>query len=303
MDLKRVLNAMRRYWFAVVGVLILTAVAVALVPRNIAADYEAQGSVIILSPSTVEDSSTGEVVGVNPWSRFGSSGEGVAATAVIEVLQSGPFEAQIMDDPAIDEYIVEINPGSNGAIIDITVRATDPDAALEAFDQIVERIIFELGARQEAAGAPEATRLSAEVLTRPEEPTELLGSRSRAMLALGVLGLLASVAVAVGLDALRGGSDRAAKRDAGSGDEAVAGGEVAEGTAVAEGSAATEGSAVTEGTANGTAHGSAAVDESNGDDSTGEESAGDESTGEPGPDRDELAPATGSSPRSGGRGG
>ncbi len=211
MDYRKLLAVVRRYWVAVFAVLVLTAVAVVLVPAHISPDYDARGTVILLSPSTATDSSTGQNVGINPWSRFGASGEGVAATAIIEVLQSKAVEEVVLDDDAVQEYSITANPGGNGAILDISVLASTDDAAVAAFDLIVDRLAAELESRQEAAGAPADTRLESNVLTRPDSALELQGSRTRAMLALVVLGAIAAVAVAVALDTLFAGRrDRAA---------------------------------------------------------------------------------------------
>lgn len=203
MDFGKILAAIRRFWPVVLAVLILTGIGVASVPSNIAPEYEASGTVILLSPSTEGDKVTGKVVAVNPWSRFGASGEGVAGTALIELLESAPFEERIMANDAVEEYDVAPNPGGNGAILDISVLASNGEAALDTYDLIVDRLVSELDSRQEAAGAPVEKRLRAELLTDPSEATELLGSQIRAMAAIGLLGAFAAVALAVALDTIR----------------------------------------------------------------------------------------------------
>jgi len=202
MDFRRLFAAVKRFWLVVLGILVLTVLAVALVPSNISPDFEARGTALILSPSTVENTDTGEEIGINPWSRFGASGEGVAATAMIEVLESKAFEQEVMADDAVKEFTVTPNPGGNGAILDISVLASEASSALDGFDLIVDRLVQELDSRQEAAGAPVETRLKAEVLTKPAKATELRGSQTRAMLAIAVLGVIAAVAAAAALDTI-----------------------------------------------------------------------------------------------------
>ncbi|MEZ5349722.1 MAG: hypothetical protein R2714_11010 [Microthrixaceae bacterium] len=202
MDFRRLFAAVKRFWLVVLGILVLTVLAVALVPSNISPDFEARGTALILSPSTVENTDTGEEIGINPWSRFGASGEGVAATAMIEVLESKAFEQEVMADDAVKEFTVTPNPGGNGAILDISVLASEASSALDGFDLIVDRLVQELDSRQEAAGAPVETRLKAEVLTKPAKATELRGSQTRAMLAIAVLGVIATVAAAAALDTI-----------------------------------------------------------------------------------------------------
>lgn len=198
MDIETVLGATRRYWFAVLAMLLVTVFAVAIVPKRIMAEYEAKGSVILLSPSTVEGSA-GERVDVNPWSRFGSAEAGAAA-AIVTILGTGAVEDQFIDnDKDVTLFSVGINQ-SNGAIIQLAVRASDPASALETYDKALALVDKELQERQEAAGAAESTWLRAEVLTRPSSAEEFPGSKTRAMLALAVLGMVASVALAVALD-------------------------------------------------------------------------------------------------------
>lgn len=203
MDFRRILAALRRFWPVVGCMLVLTMIGVVSVPSNVAPDYKASGTVLLLSPSTEGDKATGKVVAVNPWSRFGASGEGVAGTALIELLESRQFAELIMADDAVEEYEVAPNPGGNGAILDISVLASNGEAALDTFHLIVDSLVAELDSRQEEAGAPVDKRLRAELLTDPAEATELRGSQMRAMLAIGVLGTFAAVAVVVALDTVR----------------------------------------------------------------------------------------------------
>ncbi|MCB1013019.1 MAG: hypothetical protein KDB15_15275, partial [Microthrixaceae bacterium] len=60
MDFRRLFAAVKRFWLVVLGILVLTVLAVALVPSNISPDFEARGTALILSPSTVENTDTGE---------------------------------------------------------------------------------------------------------------------------------------------------------------------------------------------------------------------------------------------------
>ncbi len=201
MDFRRVVGIVRHYWVAALGVLVLTAVAVLLVPRNVSPSFEATGSIILLTPSTV-DGGNGEQVDVNPWSRFGGGAEGVASTAIIEVLTSKSTEAQVMADDAVQEYTVVLNPGGNGAIIDISVTATNPEAAIGAYQLVSDLLVAELDDRQEQSGTPKSTWLRAQPLTTPTAAIELEGSEKRAMIAVAALGVVAAVALAVALDAL-----------------------------------------------------------------------------------------------------
>lgn len=198
MDVETLLGAIRRYWAAVLAVLLMTLVAVVVVPSRITAEYEAEGAVVLLSPSTIQGN-LGEEVNVNPWSRFGGAEAGAAA-AIVAILGAGTVEKRLIEEyPDVTSFVVSINP-SNGAIIQLAVRAETAESALAAYDQAFDMLETELAARQRQSGAEEETWLQAQVLTQPDGAEEFPGSETRAMLAVAALGVVAAVSAAVMLD-------------------------------------------------------------------------------------------------------
>jgi hypothetical protein len=208
MDIETLLAVIRRHWLAVVAVLAVTVVASFQVRDHVSSEYEVRGNMILLPPPTVPSNIGGDV-DVNPWARFGA--EAGAAAALVEVLQSDVNTAEVLDDPAVTMYAVGINP-RNGAIIDITVRASRVESAGDAYQRALDVLTTELDTRQEASGAPKSTWMKADVLTRPQSAKELPGSKMRAMLGVGLLGVLASVSLAVALDTVIGARRRSAHR-------------------------------------------------------------------------------------------
>lgn len=198
MDVETLLGAIRRYWAAVLAVLLMTLVAVVVVPSRITAEYEAEGAVVLLSPSTIQGN-LGEEVNVNPWSRFGGAEAGAAA-AIVAILGAGTVEKQLIEEfPDLTSFAVSINP-SNGAIIQLAVRAGSGESALAAYDRAFAVLEAELATRQRQSGAEEETWLQAQVLTQPDGAEEFPGSETRAMLAVAALGVVAAVSAALMLD-------------------------------------------------------------------------------------------------------
>jgi hypothetical protein len=197
MDVETLLAALRRHWRAVLVMLAVTAVAVAVVPRRIAAEFEVKGDVVLLSPSTV-DSGIGGSTNVNPWSRFGGAESGAAA-ALVTIMDGAQIKAEILSDPNVKSFDIGISR-TNGAIVGLVVIAADPASAMAGYERALGLLTGELERRQQEAGADESTWLRVDALTRPSRAEELPGSRTRVMLAVAALGAVASVGSAVALD-------------------------------------------------------------------------------------------------------
>lgn len=220
MDLQTLVGAIGRHRIAVLLVLVATAVAVVQVPRGISSEYEAVGSVVLLSPSSVP-SGTGEDVNVNPWARFGPT-EAAAAAALTQVLRSpSRRELVVGDGELVKTYDIGTN-AANGAIIDIRVIGATEASTLAAFDVALQTLERELEGRQEASGAEPPTWLRADVLTRPEGATELPGAATRAMAAVGAIGVIAAASAAIVLDTLGNARRRRASLAAGAQDQRTA---------------------------------------------------------------------------------
>ena len=197
MDFERLLAIIGRHWRAVAIVLVVTVVAVLQVPGRVHPDFKVVGSAIVLSPPNLAAQGDATTL-VNPWARL-STAETGAAAALVQVLDSDNVVAEITSDPAVSEYTVAGN-AANGAIIDISVVASEEVSALTAFDAAFERLQTELRDRQRLTGAPSETWLAADLLTRPDRAEQQPGSQTRAMLAVGVLGVVAAICMAVALD-------------------------------------------------------------------------------------------------------
>ena len=88
MDFERILASITRHWKVVLAILVLTVIAVVIVPTRVSPDYEVEGAAIILPPATTLGPNTNLDEPVSPWSRL-SVNEEKAAVAMVEVL-NGP---------------------------------------------------------------------------------------------------------------------------------------------------------------------------------------------------------------------
>jgi capsular polysaccharide biosynthesis protein len=200
MDFERILASITRHWKVVLAILVLTVIAVVIVPTRVSPDYEVEGAAIILPPATTLGPNTNLDEPVSPWSRL-SVNEEKAAVAMVEVLNGPEVADNIYEDPAVSDYSATTNV-DNPAILSLSVVASDGDSALDGFDRLVQNLKDQLESRQEFFDTPDDTWLEASVLTQPTEAAEQPGSKIRAMLATGILGLVVAVGVAISLDVI-----------------------------------------------------------------------------------------------------
>ncbi len=186
MDLLTAIKILVRQWPVVVTGLVLTVVAVIQVGGMVAPQYEAKGTVLLLSPGA----------NANPYLDFGPNLE-VAADALMVVVQSPVGATNLEAAGAAGTFKLE---RVSGPLIDISATAASKDEASRTVDLVVTALEGELTTAQEAA-APEQ-RITLTELTEPV-PQQKLGSRIRAQAAVGALGLALTVSAGLTVDALR----------------------------------------------------------------------------------------------------
>lgn len=208
MDLRYVVKVMLRHWVIVPLTLVATGIAAVMLAGRVQPDYQADTSVVLLSPSSIQGPE-GEEVQVNPYTRFGST-ERVTATALVNVVLGQEFARELEEAGVTGTYSVFINPSAGGAILDLRVTTDSPDRTLRELAVLRERLQAELAERQEQAGAPARTWIRTDVLAAPLEATPLSGSKTRVILAVVLLGGGAAVSLAFIAESL---SSRARRKD------------------------------------------------------------------------------------------
>lgn len=190
MDLLSFLGMLVRRWYVVLplllGTLGLATYSWSVAPRT----YETTATVLLRFPIGVNQ----EMAGRNPYLGYGNLS--VPARVVTDVLTS-PEYVREADLPGT--YVAEVDTTTQAPIIAVQSRDQTPAGSTTTTFAVIDGISEVLQDRQEAAGAPEESWLTAEVVEAPDEPLQLNTSRIRA--AGGVLALGALFAVGAGMAA------------------------------------------------------------------------------------------------------
>jgi hypothetical protein len=185
MDLLTALKILLRQWPVVLVGFLLTIVAVIQVGNMVDPTYEAKGTVLLKSPSAS-----------NPYVEF-PAGLEVTADALVVFMQSPVGGKQMEAAGATASYSLE---RTTGPIVDITANDTTMDEATSTIDTIVDGLTAKLDDYQ--AAVPPDQRIAVDVITQPTAKAKL-GSRIRAQAATGAIGLAATVAAGLAVDAIR----------------------------------------------------------------------------------------------------
>jgi hypothetical protein len=185
MDLLTALKILIRQWPVVLAGFLLTIVGVIQVGNMVDPTYEAKGTVVLLSPSAS-----------NPFLEF-PGGLEVTADALVVRLQSPVGGEQMEAAGATAAYSLE---RTNGPIVDITAEGATEEEATGTVDVVVNGMKAALAEYQ--TGAAPDQLITVEVLTEPTAKAKL-GSRIRAQAATGAIGLAATVAAGLAVDAIR----------------------------------------------------------------------------------------------------
>jgi hypothetical protein len=185
MDLLTALKILLRQWPVVLAGFLLTIIGVIQVGNMVAPTYEAKGTVLLKSPSAS-----------NPYLEF-PAGLEVTADALVVFMQSPVAVQQMEAAGATAEYSLE---RTNGPIVDITANGGTEDEATNTIETVVDGLTAKLDEYQ--SPAPPDSRIAVDVITQPTANAKL-GSRIRAQAATGAIGLAATVAAGLAVDAIR----------------------------------------------------------------------------------------------------
>ena len=211
MDLWRSATVLRRRWYVVLVVLLVAAATSGRV-LSPAPTFEATAQVL-LRPV--------EVPGQNYLGRLGPDLM-VASTVVARALVADGYGGRlgVSNDGVVYQVAVQA-PGATlqrsgfivGPVLDVRVLSAEPAVAAQTLNELLRGITAQLTSRQSATNLPPDRRIEASVLSRTDTPGALPLSRSRAVVALGLLTLLAILGLAAALQSWEG---RVARRREGS---------------------------------------------------------------------------------------
>ena len=192
MEMRVVWRSLRRRWYLVLALAVLTLGATFLVAQRVGETYEATGTVLVFPPSQTQDP-TGSMSQENPYLSLG--GVNQARDVVVRALTSkkvGDAFGETYPTGTTFEIIPDFT--NSAPIILFTVEAATPDVATEALSSLIDRVPVELEKMQSGLDLPAAQQVTSVVLTRDEVPAAtkkaMIRSSLMTMAALGGMGLL-----------------------------------------------------------------------------------------------------------------
>jgi hypothetical protein len=190
---------------------LLTVASAFFIGSRVEQSYEAKATLLLLSPPVTQNSE-GDDVAANPFLLSGTA-ERVAAASVLAVTGNTQWKAAMEAEGAEGDFeyasLVAPREGEllpvSAPIIEVRSAAETPEEALLTLDVATRLFQEQFEENQRRAGAPSDLLISSEVLSSTVEPVLLSGSRARAMLAVGVLGLAATATILVLLESVAPG--------------------------------------------------------------------------------------------------
>jgi hypothetical protein len=198
-DLQTLIRIIFRRWYVVIPVLALTGLVGQYMLSSTEPEYDASGSVLLLSPfqqGDPEDPADPADVDDpgNAYLAFNASLR-TTATAMERIMSDSSSRRAIRELGHEGTYVVEVD--QEGPILNITATAQRPDEAIQTVVGVFELIAAELDERQDAVNANPDQRIRTQVLFTPSRASEQTTARTRTLVALGALGLAAAASAAV----------------------------------------------------------------------------------------------------------
>ncbi len=168
MEMSVLWGSLRRRWYLVLALLVLTLGAMYVVSQRVGKTYEATGTVLVYPPSqsSMPDGSSSQE---NPYLSLG--GVNQARDVVVRALTSKKVSDEFGETYPMGTSFEIVPDYTNSApIILFTVEASNPQVATDALDSLVSLVPVELSNLQSGLDLPEAERVASRVLTQDETP-------------------------------------------------------------------------------------------------------------------------------------
>lgn len=159
MDVLTILATLRRHWYLVGAVLVLTGLAVGAVVLTSEPTYEQRGSYLLTtsdvaaSEGVLEDDS-GEAAAVD-----------LSGPLVAEAVQSGAVHEQVRDDGGNADYTV----GADEQLLRVTAVSSESDEVVPTVIAVLEAIDREVAQIQDDADVPEDRQATVQVIAAPTD--------------------------------------------------------------------------------------------------------------------------------------
>ena len=194
MDLFDIVRALLRQWkVAVVGVVALfaaAAVVILLVPTT----YQATGRLVLLLPPNA--SSPGP--DTNPYLNVNANMSLMASLAASSLVTTEARD-RLADQGYRSPYAVSLPP-EVGPVLDVSVRDSDPAAAVRTRDVVMQRLTARVAEMQGEVDAPKSQTVYTRKIATPSKADALPGAKIRALAVAGALIVVLTLMVAMARD-------------------------------------------------------------------------------------------------------
>lgn len=192
MELGAVAAALLRRWYVVVLGIAVTGGLVFGAYTLVSPTYTATGSMVLLPPdASVTD-------GANPWLQLGGLEQ--PASLVVAYLAGQEPRKKFAEQYPDATYDVVVDPLSRGPLVIMTIKAPDKSEVMGALQTALASVPVALTALQDEVDAPANSRVGSMPLSVDVEPTTVLSTTLRAMIAAAAVGLLLTLVAAIVVD-------------------------------------------------------------------------------------------------------
>ncbi|GAB3087112.1 hypothetical protein [Nocardioides zeae] len=196
MDLHALLRALLRRWYVAAAALTIALTVTVAAAGAAPATTTARTSVLLLPPTADLDGAA------NPYLYL--SGLGQATDVLIARLNGDDVAEPVQERHPGVTILVARDGTTTGPILLVTATGADPAEATSAVQDVLALVPEELADLQQSLAVPDRYTITSTALTGVDlEPPDTTG-RTRAMLAVGVLGVGAAVLVTCAVDRLLG---------------------------------------------------------------------------------------------------
>jgi capsular polysaccharide biosynthesis protein len=192
MDLQTMIGILIRRWIIVIPTIILAVLVTVMVAKSVDPSYESKGSMLVIA-NVERDPDTNQIAS-NPY-RDQPASLRTTSAALADVLSSDQFRRQISQSGLSTDYDVTLDDES--PIILITARSPSRDIAIDTARELLTQAGTQLNLREAAAGVPAELQLKTDVLDTPIRAKVVDADRTKAILALVVLSVIAVVTIAL----------------------------------------------------------------------------------------------------------
>ncbi|WP_225847065.1 O-antigen ligase family protein [Streptomyces sp. HPF1205] len=188
MNLGEILAVLRRRWYVVVPLALVSLLAGGYLYSSVPVSYESQSSVSLLDSTAV--AKLAPAFG-NPIADAGGSLV-VTADVLIRTLQSNDAAHGLLGLGVTDRYAVGFAANTSGPLVSLSVTGTDRAKVLRETATLTQFAADQLRALQAAAKVPPQYYVKAAPIVLPQTPVSRLKSRYQYVAAVVIAGLVAA---------------------------------------------------------------------------------------------------------------